>query len=121
MEVKGVAWLGVRTSRFDETVKFFGKVLGLKLSREDHDFAVLKTMNDDAVEVFGPSDKDHKFFATGPVVGFLVENVEKARLEMEAEGVEFIGPIHHHTKSSWSHFRGPDGIVYEILGRTEVR
>jgi catechol 2,3-dioxygenase-like lactoylglutathione lyase family enzyme len=118
VQVKGLAWLGVRTSKFDETVEFLKEVLGLKVSREDHDFAVLKLPNDDAVEVFGPSDEQHNFFTTGPVVGLLVEDTEKARLKMEAEGIEFIGPIHHHGQSSWSHFRGPDGIIYEILSRS---
>ncbi len=117
LEVKGLVWLGVRTSKFDDTVEFFTQVLGLKLTREDHDFAVLKLANGDTVEVFGPSDVDHKFFNTGPVAGFLVENVEKARLEMEARGLEFIGPIHDHAKNSWSHFLGPDGNIYEIVGR----
>jgi catechol 2,3-dioxygenase-like lactoylglutathione lyase family enzyme len=118
VEIKELAWLGVRTSRFDETVKFFKEVLGLKVSREHRDFAVLRLPNGDAVEVFGPSDEQHDFFTTGPVVGFLVEDIEKARLEMEAGGIEFIGPVHYHGQSSWSHFRGPDGIIYEILSRS---
>ena len=118
MQIEGLAWLGIRTSKFDETVRFLKEVLGLRAAREDHDFAVLKMPNDDTVEVFGPSDENHTFFRTGLVAGFLVENVKKARAEMEARGIEFIGPIQGHGGGSWSHFRGPDGNIYEILSRS---
>ena len=35
---------------------------------------------------------------------------------LEAEGIEFIGTIHEWepTGEAWSHFRAPDGNVYEI-------
>ncbi len=36
---------------------------------------------------------------------------------MEAVGIEFIGPIQSAGRSSWNHFRGPDGNVYEIISR----
>jgi hypothetical protein len=35
----------------------------------------------DKVEVFGPSDRVHEPFTTGPVAGFLVEDAEEARAE----------------------------------------
>ena len=67
------------------------------------------------MEVFGPSFRDHEQFATGPVVGFLVEDVAGTRKEMEAQGVAFVGPVHAgDAGAAWSHFRGPDGKVYEI-------
>jgi hypothetical protein len=31
--------------------------------------------------------------STGPVLGFLVDDVETARKRLEAEGIEFIGPV----------------------------
>jgi hypothetical protein len=45
-----------------------------------------------------------------------VEDVESARGVLEAEGIEFIGPVHEWepTGEAWSHFRAPDGNVYEI-------
>ena len=39
---------------------------------------------------------------------------------MEAAGVEFIGPVHTgEAGTAWSHFRGPDGKVYEIVQRSD--
>ena len=69
----------------------------------------------EAVEVFGPELAGTEQFATGPVVGFEVEDVREAREEMEAKGVRFLGPVHDRDPgTAWSHFRGPDGNVYEI-------
>jgi hypothetical protein len=53
--------------------------------------------------------------AAGPVAGFEVTDVAAKRAEMEAAGVEFIGPVHDGDPGRrWSHFRGPDGFVYEL-------
>ncbi len=115
MKAQGLSWLGTRTRRFDETVRFFGGTLGLRVEHEEPDFAVFRLPNGDTVEVFGPGDRDHEHFATGPVVGFLVDDVEAARSELEGAGIPFIGPVHtHEDGGSWSHFVGPDGNIYEL-------
>ena len=115
MKAKGLVWLGTRTRNFDDTVRFFGDTLGLNAVHEEPDFTVFKLPNGDTVEVFGPTDEDHEHFDTGPVAGFLVDDVAGARADLESAGVEFIGPVHGADDGgSWSHFRGPDGNVYEI-------
>jgi hypothetical protein len=45
-----------------------------------------------------------------------VDDVESARGVLEAKGIEFIGPVHEWepTGEAWSHFRAPDGNIYEI-------
>jgi hypothetical protein len=45
-----------------------------------------------------------------------VEDVDEARSRMEAEGVEFLGPVQRSEKAAWVPFRGPDESVYEIIG-----
>lgn len=117
MRVKGLAWLGIRTRHFEDTTRFFGETLGLRVEHAEPDFMVFKLPNADTVEVFGPGDRDHAHFETGPVAGFLVDDVEEARARLEAEGISFIGPVHSSEEgSSWSHFTGPDGNVYELTG-----
>ena len=66
------------------------------------------------MEVWRPSDEFHSFFTTGPVVGFRVDDAEQARARMEAADIEFIGPVQHSEDVTWTHFRGPDGNIYEI-------
>jgi catechol 2,3-dioxygenase-like lactoylglutathione lyase family enzyme len=114
--VKGLVWVGTRTERYKEMVTFYQDILRLSLEHEDGEFAVFRLPDGSKAEVFGPSDTEHTHFSTGPVVGFLVENVETARKSLEAEGIEFIGTIHEWepTGEAWSHFRAPDGNVYEI-------
>jgi hypothetical protein len=114
MEIKGLVWLGTRTSKFEEMVEFITEISSLSPGLLEQDFAVFDLPNGDRLEVFGLSDQDHTFM-TCPVAGFLVENVAKMRAEMEAKGIEFIGPVQTaEDGNSWSHFRAPDGHVYEI-------
>ena len=114
MKAKGLVWLGTRTRNFDYTVRFFGDTLGLSAVHEEPDFTVLRLPNGDTVEVFGPGDGEHEHFDTGlwPVS---FSTTSPGRAELEAAGITFVGPVHEaEDGGSWSHFRGPDGNVYEI-------
>jgi predicted enzyme related to lactoylglutathione lyase len=113
MQILGISWIGIRSERFDEMISFFRR-LGLTPQIEEPDFAMFKLPDGDQIEVFGPADKSHAHFSTGPVAGFLVEDVASARAELEAAGAELIGPVQRGGASVWQHFRGPDGNVYEI-------
>lgn len=116
MKIHGIVWLGTRTDHFEEMVGFARDVLGLKPILRKHDFAVFDCPNQDRFEIFGPSDTEHTFMRA-PVAGFLVDDVEAARIEMEAHGIEFIGPVQRYRGYAWSHFRAPDGHVYELSSR----
>jgi len=95
--------------------RFVGGTLELSKVHVEPGFAVFRLPNGDSVEVFGPGDREHEHFDTGPVVGFLVDDVKEARTDLEAAGIAFIGPVHEADDGgSWSHFKGPDGNVYEI-------
>ena len=117
MKAKALSWMGTRTEEFEVTSRFFRETMGLETVLEEPGFAVYHLPSGDAVEVFGTDDTDHAHFDTGPVVGFLVDDVEEARADLEAAGIEFMGPVHRSDDGgSWSHFRGPDGNVYELTG-----
>lgn len=114
VEVKGLGWLGIRTSYFEQTVALFRDVMNLEVIREEHDVVGLRFSDGTEMEVWRPSDDFHSFFTTGPVVGFRVADAEQARARMEAADIEFIGPVQHSEDATWTHFRGPDGNIYEI-------
>jgi len=114
MEVHGIAWLGVRTERFEEMADFLGRQLGLRKENGPPGTAVFKLLNGDTVEVFEADEPGHAHFTTGPVAGFLVDDVAVARAELEREGIEFLGPTGVGGGLAWAHFRGPDGNVYEL-------
>ena len=89
--------------------------MGRPAEHEEPDFAVFRWPKGDKVEVFGPSDRVHGHFTTGPVAGFLVEGVEETRAEPEKAGISFIGPVHRYDEpDASSHFVGLDGNVYKI-------
>ncbi|MBW3659394.1 MAG: VOC family protein [Actinobacteria bacterium] len=116
MIVTGLTWLGVRPADHAATVALFRDVLALEVRELTPSFAWFQLPNGDQVEVFGPEEADHGFFTTGPVAGFQVVDIDEARRELEAAGVEVIGEMHGAPGGRWTHFRGPDGTVYEITG-----
>lgn len=120
MHVKGLIWLGLRTDQFEEMVKFFHEVMGIQPIRDEPEIAGFELANGTRVELYRPEEEFHTFFTTGPVVAFHVDDVDAARVSMEASGIEFIGPIQRAGKESWNHFKAPDGTVFEILSRTDI-
>ena len=114
MRVKRIGWAGTRTSEYAAMVAFLQGVLGLTTSQEGFDFAAFQLPEGGTFEVFGPGDQDHEHFATGPVVGFVVEDLTGAVRELEAAGVELLGGQMDERGGGWRHFRAPDGNVYEL-------
>jgi hypothetical protein len=118
MKVKGIIWLGTRTDRFEQMTGFCRGVMGLQQTLLEPGFAVFDLPNGDRFEIFGPEEPANGFM-THPVAGFLVDDIVAARAEMEAKGIEFLGPIEGETKDyKWTHFRAPDGFVYELTYST---
>src|SRR2546421_6117488 len=97
MEVRAITWLGTRTERSRDMVAFLRDVLGMRVEHEDDDMTALRTSNGDTVEVFTERDREHQFFTTGPVAGFLVEDVASAREELRVAGVELVGEVRSET------------------------
>jgi catechol 2,3-dioxygenase-like lactoylglutathione lyase family enzyme len=117
MTATGLAFLGIRTERFEETVTFFQEIMGLEMTRQELDLVGFKLPDGTTVEISGPGDEFHAFFTTGPVVGFVVDDFDDVHTRMEVAGITFIGPLQHEGEVSWHHFRAPDGNIYEIIGR----
>lgn len=121
MKITGLGWVGTRTSQYQPMVAFLKDVLGLTPHVEEDGFALFRLPNGDTIEVFGDNDEHHRFFTTGPVVGFRVADVPAAQAEMEAAGIEFLGrPASSSEGYAWSHFRAPDGNVYEIMSSPQA-
>ena len=129
MHVQRLGWLGTRTENFKATRAFLTDVLGLAVEYEEPDFALIAfpAADHDYVEVIGPaaeeSDFERQYYTTGPVVGFVVDDIVQARTELAAAGIELLGEI---TWSSgmpgygWFHLRAPDGNVYGMLQGTHL-
>jgi catechol 2,3-dioxygenase-like lactoylglutathione lyase family enzyme len=118
--VRGLGWLGTRTDRFAETVALFRDVLGLPVVHDTPTQVVLALPDGGLVEVFATDHPGKDHFATGPVAGLLVDDVDEARARLERAGVELLGPASYNREAGdgWAHFRGPDGYVYELVSRS---
>jgi catechol 2,3-dioxygenase-like lactoylglutathione lyase family enzyme len=117
MHVRAITWAGTRTDRWSETVDMFERHLGLRRSHDRPGIAVFALDNGDTVEVITADEPDHGHFTTGPVVGFAVDDIESARTELVAAGIETLGPIQRGGGMAWLHFRGADGNVWELTAK----
>ncbi|HVX45979.1 MAG TPA: VOC family protein [Mycobacteriales bacterium] len=115
MRIHKLGWVGTRTDNAEPTVAFFRDVLGLEAENPMPDFWVLKAADGSKVEVFGPEHPHNRHFTTGPVVGFLVDDVFAAAEELRAAGIPVVhGPDSAPDGNAWVHFRAPDGHIYEF-------
>jgi catechol 2,3-dioxygenase-like lactoylglutathione lyase family enzyme len=115
MEILKLAWVGTRTDRPQQTVAFFRDLLGLRVDLQHEDFWMLRLPDGSKVEVFGPGNPVNRHFTTGPVAGFLVDDVFGATDELRSAGVEILlEPVVDESGNAWVHFRAPDGNIYEF-------
>jgi predicted enzyme related to lactoylglutathione lyase len=114
MRVLGVVWVGTRTTAFDETIAFFRDVLGLPVKEIEPDFGKARMPDSSLIEIFGPSDNEHRHFSTGPVPEFLVDDLSAALAELQSAGVEILGKPQVDGTEGWVHFRATDGNVYGL-------
>jgi hypothetical protein len=118
--IQRLAFLGVRTASaetFASTVALYRDVLALEQFHDRPDAAWFRAADGTQIHVYGPGDDDHDFFGRGPVVGLVVDDFAAARAAMAAAGIEFVGEPQRDGDSVWNHYVGPDGNVYEIMGR----
>jgi catechol 2,3-dioxygenase-like lactoylglutathione lyase family enzyme len=114
VDIIKLAWVGTRTNNFESTVDFFRDVLGLTPDLDLPGFRVLKLPDGSKVEIFGPDSEMNRHFTTGPVVGFLVDDVDAAASELRARGIEILHTADDESGNRWVHFRAPDGNIYEF-------
>jgi catechol 2,3-dioxygenase-like lactoylglutathione lyase family enzyme len=109
-----LAWVGTRTENFEPTVEFFRDILGLRPDFDLPGFQVLKLPDGSKVEVFGSDTEMNRHFTTGPVVGFLVDDVNAAASELRARGVEILHAVEDESGQCVGALPGPDGNIYEF-------
>jgi catechol 2,3-dioxygenase-like lactoylglutathione lyase family enzyme len=115
MRIIKLAWVGTRTGNAEPTVAFFRDILGLRLELEQPGFWMLKLPDGSKVEVFGPDSPINRHFTTGPVAGFLVDDIQAATAELRSAEVEILFESGvDDSGNAWVHFRAPDGNLYEF-------
>jgi lactoylglutathione lyase len=113
VKVKSFSWVGVSTNNFDDSIRFFRDLLGLEVWVQSEQQAILKTATGQQLEIFGGNSREQEL-AASPVVAFEVDNIDAARQELRAAGIELIGDIGRWNGFAWQYFRSPDGHIFEI-------
>ena len=76
---------------------------------------MLKLPDGSTVEVFGSDSSINRHFTTGPVAGFLVDDVDAATAELRSAGVEILYESGvDDSGNAWVHVRAPDANIYEL-------
>jgi catechol 2,3-dioxygenase-like lactoylglutathione lyase family enzyme len=122
MNVRSIGWLGVRTRNSAGMSAFYKDIMGLRLVKQSADgSSIFCTADGTEAHVYPANDEFHKFFGSGPVVGFFVESFSVAMDELKNAGIPLVyeDPQRNGTLA-WQHFRAPDGNVYEIIGRDDL-
>ena len=118
--IQRLGFLGVRTpsqAAFEATVALYRDLLGAEAFVEEPAAVWFRATDGSQVHVYGPGEDDHAFFGAAPVVGFVVDDFDATRSAMAAAGIAFIGEPQRAGDAAWNHYVGPDGNVYEIMGR----
>ena len=113
VKVKGFPWAGLATDDFQRSLHFFTEVLGLPVEVQSDHVAILTVGPGQQLEIFG-GDHPGKRLSANPVIAFEVDDMEAARSELLAAGIELIGDVGSWDRFQWQYFRSPDGHIFEI-------
>jgi catechol 2,3-dioxygenase-like lactoylglutathione lyase family enzyme len=119
--VEGFGWVGVRTAEYVSMRRFVADVLGLQSQEQGPDFAEFQFRNGDIFELFRPGGSlDHPHLTRGPMPGLVVTDLDRAEQVLRLHQVEILARK-RFGDSGWTHFRSPDGNVYEFKRFAENR
>ena len=112
MRIKSFSWVGVSTSDFEASLRFYRDLLGLELWVSGDQQAILRTTSGDQLEIFG--DERDQQLTSSPVVAFEVDDLDAAREELRLAGIELIGEVGRWNGFAWQYFRSPEGHIFEL-------
>jgi catechol 2,3-dioxygenase-like lactoylglutathione lyase family enzyme len=116
MKVKALTWMGAKTTRFNEMVRFYQDILKLQPEFLEEALAFYRLPNGDILELFGPGGPYSDLPEGTVMYGLAVDDIEQARQELIDAGLELVGPLERNEKdhSAWQYFRAPDGSLCEL-------
>ena len=117
MIVERVDFISVPVTDVERSKKFYGETLGLEMI-DDPGFPEFQLGENVSMYLLDPTKIGREF--TGPHTGSIalrVPNVEEARRELEAKGVEFVGETLDTSVCHMAFFHDPDGNVIMLHRR----
>ena len=118
MNVTGVDFVCVPTQNWEQSKDFYGDTLGLERSKQWGDMPASEFETGSLTIALMQSDAFGIEFAPHSLpIALHVDDVEKAREELEAKGVKFGGDTLDSGVCHMAHFRDPDGNVLMLHHR----
>jgi len=119
MQVERVDFVSVLTQDIERAKRFYAETLGLELESEgesDMEFRCGQV----TLDVFDPSSIGQPFAVSPAGLALRVSDVDAARAELEAKGVEFVGEtiVTSVCKQAW--FKDPDGNALMLHRRFDA-
>jgi hypothetical protein len=112
VEVHGIGFVGTHTPAHEEMAFFLRDVLGLKPIAVDGVGAELFEAENGDVLAVASLDGEH--VAAERTIGLVVGDLDRAVEELHAAGVTTDG-ISENARWRYTHFRMPDGKLYELV------
>ncbi len=119
MQVEHVDFVGVLTQDLARAKRFYTEVLGLKLESEGESDMEL-TCGQVTLDVFDPSSIGRPFAPSPAGLALRVPDVDVARAELEAKGVEFDGDTIETSVCRQAWFKDPDGNALMLHRRFDA-
>ena len=118
MQVEQVDFISIPTRDVKRAIAFYRDVFGLRQS--DYTPAEVETPNV-TLSFWNPEKEGIEFQPNSAGFAIRVADVETARTELEAKGVEFIGETHDSSVCHMGFFKDPDGNVVILHKRYAPR
>ena len=119
MDVERVDFVSVLTQDIARAKKFYSEVLGLEIESEgasDMEFRCGQV----TLDVFDPSSIGQPFAPSPAGLALRVPDVDAARAELEAKGVEFDGDTIETSVCRQAWFKDPDGNALMLHRRYDA-
>jgi catechol 2,3-dioxygenase-like lactoylglutathione lyase family enzyme len=119
MRVRGLTFVGTSTDARERMAALVHDVLGLPsvpVEGSGHDFFALP---DGSTFAIGPSDGTGAAAGDSRTIGFLVDDIDEAAAELRAAGVPTDDEVSVNARYRYTHFRAPDGHVYELVEQVQ--
>jgi glyoxylase I family protein len=119
MQVERVDFVSFLTQDIARAKRFYTEVLGLEIESEgEHDMEF--RAGQVTLDVFNPASQGQPFAPSLGGMALRVPDVDQARGELEAKGVEFDGETRETSVCRMAFFHDPDGNLLMLHRRFDV-
>jgi len=111
-------WIGIVCENLTAQRRFYRHVLGFSEGKAGEDWVHFDLGDGNLLELVQRSS-DPEYDRRRYQVGYAVEDIESARKELIARGIEPVTDIrgNGHPGGRWAYFRDPEGNIFEIKER----